>query len=101
MDALELELKNLIVEVLVLKDVTPEAIDSAAPLLVEGLGLDSIDALELAMAIGKRYGVKFRTDEAQNRAAFGSVHALAAFVNENRPVGKGAEPAVGAQVVGK
>ncbi|MHB8418411.1 MAG: phosphopantetheine-binding protein [Myxococcales bacterium] len=85
MDELEVELKKLIVEVLLLKDLRPEDIDSQTPLLVDGLGFDSIDALELALAIGKRYGVKFRTDEAQNRAAFSSVHALAAFVRENRP----------------
>ncbi len=87
MDELEVELKKLIVDVLALKDVKPEAIESTAPLLVEGLGLDSIDALELAMAIGKRYGVKFRTEEAENRAAFESVRALATYVHANRGSG--------------
>lgn len=85
MDELELELKHLIVEVLLLKDVKPREIDSEEPLLVEGLGLDSIDALELAMAVSKRYSVKFSADEAQNRAAFASVRALAAFIAQNRP----------------
>ena len=101
MEDLELELKKLIVEVLVLKDVTPTGIDSEAPLLVEGLGLDSIDALELAMAIGKRYGLKFRTEEAQNRAAFANVRSLAAFVNENRPAGGPENKAVTGSVVAK
>jgi acyl carrier protein len=82
---LELELKHLIVEVLILKDVRPSDIDSDAPLLVEGLGLDSIDALELAMAISKRYGVKFSSEQALNRGVFTSVRTLAAFVEKNRP----------------
>jgi len=85
MEELELELKNLIVDVLCLKDVRPTDIDVAAPLLVEGLGLDSIDALELAMAVGKRYTVKFSSDESQNREAFASVRSLAAYVARNRP----------------
>src|SRR5271154_5547894 len=101
MDTLELELKHLIVDALMLKDVTAGEIDSEAPLMVEGLGLDSIDALELAMSIGKRYGVKFRTDEAQNRAAFGSVRALAAFVKQNRPAGGSENQTVAAEVVAK
>ena len=84
MDTLELELKQLIVEALMLKDVTAGEIDSEAPLMVEGLGLDSIDALELAMAIGKRYGVKFRSDEAQNRLAFSSVRALAGYIRDQQ-----------------
>ena len=84
MEDLVLELKKLIVEVLLLDDVRPTEIDTDAPLLVEGLGLDSIDALELAMAISKRYAVKFRPDEERNRAAFGSVRALAAYIKEYR-----------------
>jgi acyl carrier protein len=73
------------VDVLHLKDVRPDEIDADAPLLVEGLGLDSIDALELAMAIGKRYSVKFSSEQALNRAVFASVRTLAAFVQEHRP----------------
>lgn len=87
MSDLEFELKQLIVEALLLKDVAPADIDSDAPLLVEGLGLDSIDALELAMAIGKRYGVKFRSDDTRNRAAFANVRALAAFIREQQAAG--------------
>jgi acyl carrier protein len=78
--AFELEIKHLIVDSLMLKDQRPEDIDSTAPLFVEGLQLDSIDALELAMAIGKRYGVKFSSDDAANRQAFANVRSLASYV---------------------
>ena len=67
--------------------VTPESIDSTAPLFVEGLGLDSIDALELAMALRQKYGVRTGADEATNRRIFASVRSLAEFVAANRPVG--------------
>lgn len=81
-EALVREIKELIIEALMLQDMTPDDIDEQAPLLVEGLGLDSIDVLELAMAINKRYGVKTKADDAQNRHIFASVHNLAAFVHE-------------------
>jgi len=84
MEDLEADLKKIIVESLSLRDVRPESIDSTAPLLVEGLGLDSIDALELAMVLGQRYGVRFEADDARNREAFASVRSLAAFVAANR-----------------
>lgn len=83
-DALVREIKELIIEALMLQDMSPEDIDPEAPLLVEGLGLDSIDVLELAMAIGKKYGVKTRADDAQNRHIFASVTNLARFVAEQR-----------------
>ncbi|MBZ5708873.1 MULTISPECIES: phosphopantetheine-binding protein [Nannocystis] len=83
-DALVREIKELIIEALMLQDMTPEDIDPEAPLLVEGLGLDSIDVLELAMAIGKKYGVKTKADDAQNRHIFASVTNLARFVAEQR-----------------
>lgn len=86
-EALERELSQLIVESLGLKDVTAEQIDPTAPLFNEGLGLDSIDALELAMAIHKRWGVKTKSDDAKNRAIFSSVRSLAAFVDERRKPG--------------
>ncbi len=84
MDELEREIKVLIVESLRLEGVAPEGIDSTAPLFGEGLGLDSIDALELAMALRKRFGVKFEASNAANREIFGSVRALAAFVARSR-----------------
>jgi len=78
--AFELEIKHLIVDSLMLKDQRAEEIDATAPLFVQGLGLDSIDALELAMAVGKRYSVKFSSDDAVNRQTFANVRNLAAFV---------------------
>ena len=84
MEALEQDIKRLIVECLNLDGVTPESIDSAAPLFEAGLGLDSIDALELAMALRKRYGVRTSTDDSRNREIFASVHSLAEFVSTNR-----------------
>ena len=82
-EELESELKRLIVNALMLKDVVPEQIDTTAPLFVEGLGLDSIDALELGMAIESRWGFKIGSDEEQTRKAFASVRSLADFILEN------------------
>jgi acyl carrier protein len=81
---LEAELKKLIIEALVLEDIAPEEIETEAPLFVEGLGLDSIDALELAMALEERYGVKIEDDPDENRRIFASVRSLADFVNAQR-----------------
>jgi acyl carrier protein len=78
------EIKELIIETLMLQDMTPEDIDEQAPLLVEGLGLDSIDVLELAMAINKRYGVKTKADDAQNRHIFASVQEPGGFIAEQQ-----------------
>jgi acyl carrier protein len=80
-NGLESELKRLIVEALVLEDIAPEEIETDAPLFVEGLGLDSIDALELAMALEERFGVKIEDDPDENRRIFASVRSLAEFVN--------------------
>ena len=85
MEDLEREIKELIIRSLNLEGVTPEGIDSNAPLFVEGLGLDSIDALELAMALRQKYGVRMSADEATNRKVFASVKSLAEFVAQNRP----------------
>jgi acyl carrier protein len=83
-ESLELELKQLIIEALALEDVSPANIESTAALFVEGLGLDSIDALELAMALEERYGVRIGDDPELNRQIFSSVRNLAAYVDENR-----------------
>jgi acyl carrier protein len=83
-EALENEIKKLIIELLSLEDVTPADIEPEAALFVEGLGLDSIDALEIAMALEERYGVKIGEDPEQNQQIFASVRKLAAFVSENR-----------------
>jgi acyl carrier protein len=85
-EALHEDLKKLIVETLALEDVTPSAIETDAPLFVEGLGLDSIDALELAMVLEERYGVTLGEDPDQNRETFYSVRTLAAFILESRSV---------------
>ena len=81
---LERELKQLIVDALMLEDMNAHDIDSDEPLFVEGLGLDSIDALELAMAIDKKYGVRIKADDEQNRQIFSNVKSLAAYVGQHR-----------------
>ena len=83
-DTLEHELKALIISTLDLEDITPTDIDSEAPLFGDGLGLDSIDALELGLAIAKTYDVKMDADNEETRQHFASIKALAAFVQENR-----------------
>ncbi|MBN1443966.1 MAG: acyl carrier protein [Planctomycetes bacterium] len=79
MDELIAELKQKIVEGLHLEDITPDAIDEDAPLFVEGLGLDSIDAVELVVILEKSYGILL-TEMETARAAFASVRRLAEFV---------------------
>ncbi len=81
---LERELKELIVEALALEDLTPEDIVTDDALFREGLGLDSIDALELSMAIHKRFGVRIEADDSRNKAIFRSVRTLAAHIGANR-----------------
>lgn len=78
------EIKDLIIESLALEDLRAEDIDSGAPLFVDGLGLDSIDALELGLALQKRFGVQLSADAADNRKHFASVDALAAFITAQR-----------------
>lgn len=84
LDMLEREIKELIVATMSLEDVVPDDIDTDAPLFNEGLGLDSIDALELGLALQKRYGVTLAADSEDTRRHFASVKALAAFVAGNR-----------------
>lgn len=81
---LERELKQLIIDALDLEDITVEDIDSDAPLFVEGLGLDSIDALELGLALQKRYGVKIDADSAETKKHFSSVNSLATLVRAHQ-----------------
>ena len=83
-DALVLELKQLIIDTLDLEDISPTDIDEEAPLFVEGLGLDSIDALELGVALQKRYGVKLDAESRETREYFASVRNLSALVAERR-----------------
>jgi acyl carrier protein len=81
---LELEVKQLIIDVLQLEDMTPADIDTDAPLFVEGLGLDSIDALELGVALQKKYGISLSADSEDTRRHFASVKALAAMIDSHR-----------------
>ena len=83
---LEQEVKELIIEVLQLEDITPADIDSDAPLFVDGLGLDSIDALELGVALQKRYGISLSADAQDTRRHFASVRALAALIDSHRKI---------------
>jgi acyl carrier protein len=78
------ELKELIVETLALEDISAAEIETDAPLFVEGLGLDSIDSLEIAMVLEERYGVTLDDDPDANRKIFDSVRSLGVFVAENR-----------------
>ena len=83
-EMLHSELKKLVVETLALEDTTPEEIETDAPLFGEGLGLDSIDALEIAMVLEERYGVTLGDDPEANRQIFDSIRSLTTFVFESR-----------------
>jgi len=83
MDELILELKNEIIKVLNLEEVKPEDISDDGLLFGEGLGLDSIDALELIVLLEKNYGIKLK-DPAQGKEIFKSIRTMAEFVQANR-----------------
>ncbi|MDD2623021.1 MAG: phosphopantetheine-binding protein [Bacteroidales bacterium] len=83
MDALILELKKEIIEVLNLEEITPEDIDENAPLFGEGLGLDSIDALELIVLMEKNYGIKLN-NASEGRDIFKSVRIMAEYIEKHR-----------------
>ena len=80
----ELELAELLVESLNLEDVAAADIDPDAQLFNTGLGLDSIDALELSLAISKRYGFQLRSDNEENQRIFASLRALTAHVQQHK-----------------
>jgi acyl carrier protein len=84
MSQLETELKSLIIEALELEDMTPEDIDSEAPLFADGLGLDSIDALEIGVSIQKKYQIKLDANSEENKKHFYSVANIAKFIQSNR-----------------
>ena len=84
MDPLEREIAELIVTCTGLEDQRAEDIDPTAPLFGDGLGLDSIDALEIGVALSKRYGVRLTADGEENRRHFASVRSLAHFVAGQR-----------------
>jgi acyl carrier protein len=83
MEELILKLKEQIIEVLNLEEVKPEDIDENAPLFGEGLGLDSIDALELIVLMEKEYGIKLQ-DPNQGKNVFKSITVMAEFITANR-----------------
>jgi acyl carrier protein len=80
MTDLEMEIKRLIVDALNLEDVLPEEIETDAPLFGDGLGLDSIDALELGMALRRRFNITINTDDKETRESFQSVGRLAKWI---------------------
>lgn len=83
MDALINELKTRIIEALKLADLEPEDIDTDAPLFGEGLGLDSIDALELMLLLEKNYGIKLK-NPAEGKEVFKSVRTMAEYIQANQ-----------------
>ncbi len=83
MNELIQELKEEIIKALNLEDLTPEDIDADAPLFGEGLGLDSIDTLELIVLLEKRYGIKL-ANPAEGKQIFSSVRSIATYVDQHR-----------------
>ncbi len=84
MSNLQLEIKQMIIETLDLEDIEPGEIIDDEPLFVDGLGLDSIDALEIGLALQKCYGIKLKADSEDTREHFASVNALAALIESQR-----------------
>lgn len=84
MQPIEQELAQFIIDTLSLEDLKVSDIDPSAPLFVTGLGLDSIDALELGVGLQKRYGIKLSADAAETKKHFASVQTLAALVTNHR-----------------
>ncbi|AAW85341.1 acyl carrier protein [Aliivibrio fischeri ES114] len=84
MEVLHNEIKQLIIDALNLEDISVDDIETEAPLFGDGLGLDSIDALELGLAIKKKYNLVLDADDTQTREHFASVANLAAYINANK-----------------
>lgn len=84
MQPIEQEVAQFIIETLSLEDVKVSDIDPAAPLFVKGLGLDSIDALELGVGLQKKYGIKLSSDAEETKKHFASVQTLAAMLAKHR-----------------
>ena len=83
MENLVLEVKQEIIRALSLEDITPQDIDADAPLFGSGLGLDSIDALELIVLMEKKYGIKLK-DPSKGKEVFKSVNVMAKIIADNR-----------------
>lgn len=86
-EEIETKLKETVVSALDLEDLTPADIETDVPLFGEGLGLDSIDALELGMAVKKAFGVSFSSNPADNKQIFRSVKTLADYVEAQQRAG--------------
>ena len=84
MDELKQQIKEVIIDSLDLEDVKPEDIVDSEPLFGSGLRLDSIDALELGVALKKKFGVKFSSESADNKKHFASVDALAEYISAEK-----------------
>ena len=84
MSEFEREIAAMIIEVLNLEDISADEIEAEAALFGEGLALDSIDALELALAASQRYGFQIKADDADNKNIFSSLRALAGHIEANR-----------------
>ncbi len=83
MDELKQEIKALIIEALMIEDMEPTEIEDDMPLFIEGLGLDSVDALEVAVELERVYGVQF-PEASKSRQIFKNVESLAAYVQQQR-----------------
>jgi acyl carrier protein len=83
MEELKRQLKEIIIRDLKIQGVAPEEIDDSAPLFEEGLGLDSLDAVELVVLVQKNFGVQIE-DMEEGREAFASIDALARYISERR-----------------
>jgi len=88
MENLKKDLKEMLVRDLKLQDINPEDIGDDDPLFEQGLGLDSLDAVELVVLINKHYGLQIK-DMEEGRVAFASVNALADFISEHRDTSTG------------
>lgn len=82
----ENEIKQLIIESLFLEDIAAEDIKSDEALFGDGLGLDSIDALELGIALQKKYGLKFSEENEENKKHFATVQSLVEFVQQEKQI---------------
>lgn len=83
MSDLKIKIKKLIIESLDLEDITIDDIEDSEPLFIDGLGLDSIDALELGLAIKKEFDIKIDANSEETKQHFASVDALAEFIEQN------------------
>lgn len=84
MPDLNTELKQMIIDALDLEDIDTDDIEDNAPLFIEGLGLDSIDALEIGLALQQRYGIKLKADSEETKAHFASINTLAKLVQQHQ-----------------